>query len=93
MERLTEADTVKEMLQVTEREPIPFDTETEYFSSMFQGEATRRQQGQEGEKEDEKNKWKEADSHSAVGGSYIFRGASKCSHGMGGRACHFGSSR
>ncbi len=37
--------------QVTEHEPIPFETEIEYSSSMYQGESTRRRQGQEGEKE------------------------------------------
>lgn len=37
--------------QVTEHEPIPFETDIEYSSSMYQGESTRRQQGQEGEKE------------------------------------------
>lgn len=37
--------------RMTVHEPIPFGTDIEYSSSMYQGESVRRQQGEEGEKE------------------------------------------
>ena len=37
--------------QVVEREPIPYDTETEYSGRMYEGETAHRQKGEDGEKE------------------------------------------
>lgn len=37
--------------EITEYEPIPFDTITEYSDSMYQGETLEKQQGRKGEKE------------------------------------------
>lgn len=37
--------------RIAEREPIPYDTKTEYAGNMYEGETRKKQQGQDGEKE------------------------------------------